>query len=66
MNQEAGQTRRAVPGVRDHDDGGASNAVKRPWSKPTVSIMHRIVRTDTGTNTIQLTQPENDVYQVAS
>ena len=66
MNQEAEQTRRASSGVRDHDDGGKSSAVKRPWSKPTVSIMHRIVRTDTGTNTIQLTQPENIVYTVTS
>ena len=36
--------------AQDSNDGGAPGAVKRPWSKPTVSLMHRIVTAGTGTN----------------
>ena len=42
-----------------------SNAIKRPWSKPTVSLMHRIVRTYTGTNT-QYVITENGNYTLFS
>ena len=50
MDQKIEAARRESFQAQDSNDGGAPGAVKRPWSKPTVSIMHRIVTIGTGTD----------------
>lgn len=50
----------------DSDDGQAPGAVKRPWSKPTVSLMHRIVRVHTGERTNQIPSAELPTYTAMS
>ena len=41
-------------------------ATKRPWSKPTISVLHRLVRTHTGTSTLFTTEPESVTYLAQS
>lgn len=62
MIEETGKTRRGSSDMRDGDDGTTPGAVKRPWSKPTVSVLHRLVRTHTGTSTVFTTEPESFTY----
>ena len=50
MDQKIEAARRESFQAQDSNDGGAPGAVKRPWSKPTVSLMHRIVTVHTGTD----------------
>ena len=66
MDQKIDAARRESFQAQDSNDGGAPGAVKRPWSKPTVSIMHRIVRVHTGSHTNQANVPELPGYTASS
>ena len=48
--------------VRDGDDGGAPGTAKRPWSKPAITVLHRLVRIHTGPSTNFNTTPEDALY----
>ena len=52
--------------VRDGDDGGAPGAAKRPWSKPAITVLHRLVRIHTGPATNFVNSPEDPSYTARS
>ena len=66
MKQETEAARQESFHGEDGDDGQAPGAVKRPWSKPTVSLMHRIVRVHTGERTSQSNIQELPYYTAMS
>ena len=66
MRQETEAARQESFHGDDSDDGQAPGAVKRPWSKPTVSLMHRIVRVHTGHHTNLFPSLELPLYTAMS
>ena len=66
MKQETETARQESFHGEDSDDGQAPGAVKRPWSKPTVSLMHRIVRVGTGVQTNLIPSVELPEYTAMS
>ena len=66
MKQETRDGEAGVFPWDDSDAGQAPGAVKRPWPKPTVSLMHRIVRVHTGMHTNLAGASELPIYTAMS
>ena len=66
MSQKTDLTGQESFHVRDGDDGGAPGAAKRPWSKPAITVLHRLVRVHTGPSTNFSNSSEDPNYTAAS